>query len=75
MFLFINLYFIPMKFIETIKSLHPGQPEFHQAIEERYSSLETFLHNHPEYTQDNLLSRIIEPERVIIFRIPWMDDQ
>lgn len=75
MFLFINLHSILMKFIETIKSLHPGQPEFHQAIEERYSSLETFLHNHPEYTQDNLLSRIIEPERVIIFRIPWMDDQ
>jgi len=58
-----------------VKAKHPAQPEFHQAVEEVAESLALVLERHPEYRTAKILERIIEPERVIIFRVPWVDDQ
>ena len=58
-----------------VKSKHPAQPEFHQAVEEVAESLSLVLERHPEYRSAKVLERIIEPERIIIFRVPWVDDQ
>jgi len=58
-----------------VKAKHPAQPEFHQAVEEVADSLSLVLEKHPEYRTSKILERIIEPERVIIFRVPWVDDQ
>lgn len=52
----------------------PDQPEFHQAVEEVLHSLRGFLAANPKYAQAGLLERMVEPERVIIFRVPWVDD-
>ncbi len=54
---------------------NPAEPEFHQAVEEVAESLELVLERHPEYRAQKILERIIEPERVIMFRVPWMDEQ
>jgi glutamate dehydrogenase (NADP+) len=58
-----------------VKAKHPAQPEFHQAVEEVAESLSIVLDRHPEYRTSKVLERILEPERVIIFRVPWVDDQ
>jgi len=62
-------------FMADLKAKHPAQPEFHQAVEEVVSSLEPVLDKHPEYKEARILERIVEPERVIIFRVPWVDDR
>jgi glutamate dehydrogenase (NADP+) len=54
---------------------HPRQPEFHQAVTEVLESLEKALDRHPRYQKNGILERLVEPERVILFRVPWMDDQ
>ncbi|HEX9745237.1 MAG TPA: NADP-specific glutamate dehydrogenase [bacterium] len=61
--------------MEKVKAKNPAQPEFHQAVHEVVESLEPVFARHPEYAEANLLERIIEPERVLIFRIPWVDDE
>jgi glutamate dehydrogenase (NADP+) len=61
-------------FMEEIKAKNPGQPEFHQAVEEVARSLALVLERHPEYRKTKILERIAEPERVILFRVTWMDD-
>lgn len=61
-------------FMEEIKAKNPGQPEFHQAVEEVVRSLALVLERHPEYRKTKILERIAEPERVILFRVTWMDD-
>ena len=58
-----------------VKAKHAAQPEFHQAVEEVAESIDIVLDRHPEYRSAKVLERIIEPERVIIFRVPWIDDQ
>ena len=58
-----------------VKGKNPAQPEFHQAVEEVAESLELVLEKHKEYRAAKILERIIEPERVIMFRVPWIDDQ
>ena len=58
-----------------VKAKHPAEPEFHQAVEEVAESLTLVLERHPEYKTAKILERILEPERVIIFRVPWVDDQ
>ena len=58
-----------------VQQRDPGQPVFHQAVQEVFSSLEVFLAQHPRYTEQALLERIIEPERIIMFRVPWVDDR
>ncbi len=58
-----------------VKAKNPAEPEFHQAVQEVAESLALVLEKHPEYRHAKVLERIIEPERVIMFRVPWMDDQ
>lgn len=60
---------------EIVKKRNPGEFEFHQAVEEVLASLEPVIEKHPEYGETALLERIVEPERQIIFRVPWEDDQ
>ncbi|MCD6117251.1 NADP-specific glutamate dehydrogenase [bacterium] len=57
-----------------VKAKNPAEPEFHQAVEEVFESLELVLDKHPEYRKAKILERIVEPERVIMFRVPWLDD-
>ena len=57
-----------------VKAKNPGEPEFHQAVQEVVESLALVLDQHPEYRKAKILERIIEPERVIMFRVPWQDD-
>ena len=58
-----------------VKAKNAAQPEFHQAVQEVAESLELVLEKHPEYRAAKILERIIEPERVLMFRVPWLDDQ
>ena len=60
--------------IEETKRKNPAEPEFHQAVHEVLESLTLVLERHPEYRKAKIIERIIEPERVIIFRVPWQDD-
>ncbi|MBL6971980.1 MAG: NADP-specific glutamate dehydrogenase [Desulfobacterales bacterium] len=65
-----------MKDILTlIKDRDPGEKEFYQAVEEVGESVLPVLDRNPQYRQEAVLERIVEPERIIIFRVPWMDDQ
>jgi glutamate dehydrogenase (NADP+) len=57
-----------------VKAKNPAEPEFHQAVYEVAESVGLVLERHPEYRAAKILERIIEPERVILFRVPWMDD-
>ena len=59
----------------NLKQRNPNQEPFHQAVEEVFMSLGPFLAKNPKYTQQNLLERIVEPERVIMFRVTWVDDK
>jgi glutamate dehydrogenase (NADP+) len=60
--------------IEKIKKKDPNQPEFHQAAEEVLATLEPTVKKHPEYVKAKIYERIVEPDRVILFRVPWVDD-
>lgn len=60
---------------QKIKQRDPSQAPFHQAVEEVFESLSPFLDKNPKYTRSGLLERIVEPERVIMFRVSWVDDQ
>ena len=60
--------------IEQVKAKNAEQPEFIQAVTEVLQSLEPVIEAHPEYEEAALLERIVEPERVIMFRVPWVDD-
>ncbi len=62
-------------FLAEVKAKNPAQPEFHQAVLEVVESLSLVLERHPEYRSAKILERIVEPERVIMFRVPWIDDQ
>jgi glutamate dehydrogenase (NADP+) len=61
--------------LKVVKSRDPGEKEFHQAVFEVMESVKPVLDRHPEYRDTAVLERIVEPERVVIFRVPWMDDQ
>jgi glutamate dehydrogenase (NADP+) len=61
--------------MSDVKAKNPAEPEFHQAVQEVAESLALVLERHPEYRHSKILERIIEPERVLMFRVPWMDDQ
>src|SRR5689334_9619319 len=58
-----------------VKAKNPAEPEFHQAVQEVFESLRLVLQRHPEYRDARILERIVEPERVLMFRVPWFDDQ
>ena len=59
---------------DDVKQRDPNQPEFHQAVWEVLESLEPVLEAQPEYASSGLLQRLVEPERIIQFRVPWMGD-
>lgn len=61
--------------MEQVVKRNPNEPEFHQAVKEVLESLEPVMERHPEYAKAGILERIVEPERQIIFRVPWVDDQ
>src|SRR5882762_5881468 len=69
----------PREYMEEVmtgvKAKNPAEPEFHQAVQEVFESLRLVLAKHPEYQSARLLERIVEPERVVMFRVPWFDDQ
>ncbi len=60
--------------METVKKRNPNEPEFHQAVTEVLESLEPVIEKHPEYIKMGVLDSIVEPERIIKFRVPWVDD-
>lgn len=60
--------------LETVHERDPNQPEFHQAVEEVMSSLSSYIESNPHCGSQGLLERLVEPERVIQFRVPWVDD-
>jgi glutamate dehydrogenase (NADP+) len=60
---------------EEVLKRNPGEVEFHQAVKEVLDCLEPVLQSHPEYLDGRILERLVEPERQILFRVPWQDDQ
>ncbi len=60
--------------MEEVIAKNPAQPEFHQAVQEVVESLALVLDKHPEYRANKIIERMVEPERVIMFRVPWVDD-
>lgn len=61
--------------MEDVKAKNPAEPEFHQAVQEVAESLQLVLDRRPEYRSARIIERLIEPERVILFRVTWVDDQ
>ena len=61
--------------IALVKAKNPAEPEFHQTVEEVLASLRLALEHHPEFIEAKILERIVEPERVLMFRVPWFDDR
>jgi glutamate dehydrogenase (NADP+) len=61
--------------IDLVTKRDPGQPEFHQAVTEVLESLQPCLDRYPKYEQNKILERIVEPERQLMFRVPWIDDK
>lgn len=61
--------------IAKVKAKNPGEPEFHQAVEEVLKSLEPTVAKHPEFVKAKIYERICEPDRAILFRVPWVDDK
>ena len=62
------------RILEELKRRNPGEPEFHQAATEVLESLTPVFDRHPEFEAAGLLERFVEPERVVMFRVPWVDD-
>ncbi|MFQ6102910.1 MAG: NADP-specific glutamate dehydrogenase [Candidatus Glassbacteria bacterium] len=62
-------------FMAQVKAKDPDQPEFHQAVYEVVNSLMPFIERNPRYRKAKILERLVEPERVIMFRVPWIDDK
>ena len=63
------------EFMTKVIAKNPGEPEFHQAVKEVAESLLPFINENPKYAKAKILERMAEPERVIIFRVPWIDDK
>lgn len=63
------------KFMQLVEKRNPAQPEFHQAVFEVVRSVLPYVEEHPEYKKANILERMIEAERILIFRVPWVDDK
>ncbi|MGA2622890.1 MAG: NADP-specific glutamate dehydrogenase [Bacteroidota bacterium] len=63
------------EFMARVKAKNPAEPEFHQAVEEVVESLSLVLERYPEYRAAKILERMVEPERVLMFRVPWTDDR
>ena len=62
------------KVFNQVKEKNADQPEFIQAVEEVLESLRPVIEAHPEYEKQAILERLVEPERTLMFKVPWMDD-
>ena len=62
------------RYMEGVKKRNPGEPEFHQAIYEAAATIFPYIADKPQYHENQILERMAEPERVIMFRVPWTDD-
>ncbi len=62
------------KIMEQVEKRNPGEPEFHQAVKEVLESLDPVAEMHPEWLEAGIFERLVEPERQVIFRVPWVDD-
>lgn len=62
------------KVMQDVEKRNPNEPEFHQAVKEVLESLEPVIEKHPEFEKQGLIERLVEPERIIKFRVPWTDD-
>ena len=63
------------KFMSSLEAKHPGEREYLQAVREVLVSIEDVYNQHPEWERTSLLERLVEPERIITFRVPWVDDK
>jgi len=63
------------KIIQDLERKHPGEPEFLQAVKEVLESIKDVYNQHPEFEKAKLIERLVEPERIITFRVPWVDDK
>ena len=63
------------RLVADVERRNPGEPEFHQAVREVAASIDLILERYPHYRERKILDRMIEPERVVIFRVPWVDDR
>jgi glutamate dehydrogenase (NADP+) len=62
------------RFMSQLQARNPGEPEFHQAVREVAASVELALQRNPRYLDGRIFERMVEPERVVMFRVPWVDD-
>ena len=58
-----------------LEKKHPGEPEYHQAVREVLESIEEMYNQNPQFEAAGIIERIIEPDRLVIFKVPWEDDQ
>jgi len=65
----------PKKIIQDLERRHPGEPEYIQAVKEVLLSIEDVYNQHPEFERAKLIERLVEPERIVTFRVPWTDDK
>jgi glutamate dehydrogenase (NADP+) len=63
------------QFMDEVIAANPGEKEFHQAVQEVAEKLIPFIEENPKYKHAKVLERLVEPERVIMFRVPWIDDE
>ena len=63
------------KIMQDLEKKHPGEAEYLQAVREVLISIEDVYNQHPEFEKAKLIERIVEPERIITFRVPWTDDK
>ena len=70
--MFKNAYLADL--MEQVIHRNPGEPEFHQAVREVLESLEPVVEKYPEFIEKGVLASLVEPERIIKFRVPWVDD-
>ena len=64
-----------LEIVSLVKAKNPAEPEFHQAVLEVVESTALVIERHPEFRQAKIMERLVEPERVIMFRVPWTDDE
>ena len=69
------MYKTPEEFMEYVRSKNPNQPEFHQAVDEVITSVWSAIENNPKYQAASILERMVEPERVVMFRVTWTNDK
>ena len=60
--------------LQSLEAKHPGESEYLQAVREVLLSIEDIYNEHPEFEKARIIERLVEPDRIITFRVPWMDD-